>query len=78
MIFTLSLIASSLLLYESKEKLDCVYLHFQYDMSPSAVWIMYIKSCSLGSGTKMLKMLCKLADQKEVCILNQLLIKKGV
>lgn len=50
------------------EDIGCIYLHFEPQMNPRMVWIMYLRSylAGKGHGTGMMKMLCELADKMGV------------
>lgn len=45
-----------------------MYLHYDPNMEPTAVWLVYLKAyrANQGLGSKMLRMLCELADEKGV------------
>jgi len=49
-------------------ELGCLYLHFDRDMEPPIVWVMYLKSYEVGNGSQILKLLCDFADNKEVTL----------
>ncbi|WBU39749.1 MULTISPECIES: GNAT family N-acetyltransferase [Marinobacter] len=50
------------------EDIGCIYLHFEPQMNPSMVWVMYLRSYfpGKGYGTGMMNMLCELADKMGV------------
>lgn len=55
---------------EGGEEIGCAYLHYEPQMRPPMVWVMYLKSyhIGIGNGSKILKMLCDFADQKFVTL----------
>lgn len=55
---------------DANKKIGCVYLHYEYEMMPAMVWVMYLKAYEKGrgDGSRILKMLCDLADRKGVTL----------
>ncbi len=53
------------LVEEEGNAIGCMYLHFEPSMRPPMVWVIYLKAYGKrkGNGSKMLRMLCRFADE---------------
>jgi len=59
------------------KEVGCIYLHYEYQMAPPMVWVMYLKSYSKGFGSEILKLLCEQANKENVRLYLEPVPDKG-